>query len=352
MNLPPRKGRGTTLNPVNRFEPIAIDFDPEWLESGETVSNQTVYYDDTTRTILSKNDSPDIGFVHGLNPYRGCEHGCIYCYARPSHEYFGLSSGLDFETKIMVKREAPRLLAETFRSRNWQPQVIALSSNTDCYQPVERKLQITRGCLEVFLRFRNPVGIITKNALVLRDLDLLRELAALHLVRVTISVTSLDNNLRRKMEPRTSTPEKRLEAIQKLTAAGVPTGVNVAPIIPGLNDHEMPAILAAAAERGATGAGFVMLRLPHALKELFENWLRTHFPMRAERVLNAIRDTRNGSLNDPRFGTRMSGEGERAGAMARLFEVTCQKLGLNQKREPLRRDLFRRTGAGQQELFD
>ncbi len=352
MNLPPRKSRGTTLNPINRFEPIEIDFDPEWLESGETISNQTVYYDDTTRTILSKNDSPDIPFVHGLNPYRGCEHGCIYCYARPSHEYFGLSSGLDFETKIMVKREAPRLLAETFQSRNWQPQVIALSGNTDCYQLAERKLQITRGCLEVFLRFRNPVGIITKNALVLRDLDLLQELARLHLVHVTLSVTTLDNHLCRKMEPRTSAPEKRLEAVAQLAAAGIPTGVNVAPIIPGLTDHEMPAIIAAAAERGATGVGFVMLRLPYALKELFENWLRTHFPDRAEKVLNAIRDTRNGNLNDPRFGARMSGEGERAEAIARLFEVTCQKHGMNQKRKPLRTDLFRRAGARQKELFE
>jgi DNA repair photolyase len=352
MNLPPRKGRGTTLNPANRFEPIAIDFDPEWLESGETISNQTIYYDDITRTILSENDSPDIPFVHGLNPYRGCEHGCIYCYARPSHEYYGLSSGLDFETKIMVKREAPRLLAETFQGRNWKPQVIALSGNTDCYQLAERKLQLTRGCLEVFLRFRNPVGIITKNALILRDLDLLQELARLQLVHATISVTTLDNGLRLKMEPRTSPPEKKLEAIARLAAAGIPTGVNVAPIIPGLNDHEMPAIIAAAAERGATYAGFVMLRLPYALKELFENWLRTHFPDRAEKVLSAIRDTRNGKLYNPGFGARMSGEGERAEAIARLFEVTCQKYGLNQKDEKLRTDLFRRVATGQRELFE
>ncbi|MGH7490792.1 MAG: PA0069 family radical SAM protein [bacterium] len=352
MNLPHRKGRGTTLNPVNRFESIAIDFDPEWLESGETVSNRTIYYDDTTRTILSENDSPDIPFVRGLNPYRGCEHGCIYCYARPSHEYFGLSSGLDFETKIMVKREAPRLLAEAFQNRNWKPQVIALSGNTDCYQLAERKLRITRGCLEVLLRFRNPVGIITKNALILRDLDLLQELARLQLVHVTLSVTTLDHELRHKMEPRTSAPERRLEALAQLAAAGIPTSVNVAPIIPGLNDHEMPAIIAAAAARGATGAGFVMLRLPYALKELFENWLRTHFPDRAEKVLSAIRDTRNGKLYDARFGTRMSGEGERAEAIARLFEVTCQKHGLNQRWQPLRTDLFRRIGTSQKELFE
>jgi len=352
MNLPPRKGRGTMLNPVNRFEPLAIDFDPEWLESGETISNQTIYYDDTTRTILSKNDSPDIPFVHGLNPYRGCEHGCVYCYARPTHEYFGLSAGLDFETKIMVKREAPRLLAETFQRRSWQPQVIALSGNTDCYQLIERKLQITRCCLEVFLRFRNPVGLITKNALLLRDLDLLRELAAQHLVHATLSVTTLDNQLCRKMEPRTSAPERRLEAIARLAEAGIPTGVNVAPLIPGLNDHEVPAILAAAAARGATSAGYVMLRLPYALKELFENWLRAHYPDRAEKVLSAVRDTRSGNLSDPRYGSRMSGEGERAEALARLFEVTCQKYGFNQRWQPLRTDLFRRIGAKQKELFE
>ncbi len=353
MNLPPRKGRGTTLNPVNRFEPIAIDFDPEWLEGGETISNQTVYYDDTSRTILSKNDSPDIGFVHSLNPYRGCEHGCVYCYARPSHEYFGLSAGLDFETKIMVKREAPRLLAETFQSRSWKPQVIALSGNTDCYQLAERQLRITRACLEVFLRFRNPVGIITKNALILRDLEVLQELARLQLVHVAISVTTLDNRLCRKMEPRTSTPEKRLEALARLAAAGIPTSVNVAPVIPGLTDHEMPAIIAAAAECGAAHAGFIMLRLPYALKELFVNWLHTHLPDRAEKVLNAIRDVRNGKLNDPNFGARMSGQGERAEALARLFEVACQKHGLNQERQvPLRLDLFRRAEARQTELFD
>ena len=321
-------------------------------ESGETISNQTVYYDDTSRTILSENDSPDIPFVRGLNPYRGCEHGCIYCYARPTHEYFGLSAGLDFETKIMVKREAPRLLAEAFQSRNWKPQVIALSGNTDCYQPVERKLQITRGCLEVCLRFRNPVGIITKNALILRDLDLLQELARLQLVHATLSVTTLDHDLRRKMEPRTSAPERRLDALAQLAAAGIPTGVNVAPIIPGLNDHEIPAILAAAAERGATGAGFVMLRLPYALKELFENWLHTHFPDRAEKVLSAIRDIRNGKLYDARFSSRMSGEGERAEAISRLFEVTCQKYGLNERWQPLRTDLFRRIGTKQRELFE
>jgi DNA repair photolyase len=220
--------------------------------------------------------------------------------------------------------------------------VIALSGNTDCYQLAERKLQITRRCLEVFLHFRNPVGMITKNALILRDLDLLRQLAALDLVHASISVTTLDNHLCRKMEPRTSAPEKRLEAIAQLAAAGIPTGVNVAPIIPGLNDHEIPAILAAAASRGAIGAGHVMLRLPYAVKELFSTWLQQHFPERANKILHAIQDVRNGRLNDPNFGSRMSGQGERAEAISRLFEVTCQKYGLNKKYRPLSTEHFRR----------
>jgi DNA repair photolyase len=346
----PIKGRGTSLNPVNRFEPIDIEIDPEWLEQADEQVVKTQYFVDTTRTILSKNDSPDIPFTYGLNPYRGCEHGCIYCYARPSHEYFGLSSGLDFETKIMVKLEAPKLLEETFCAPKWEPHVIAFSGNTDCYQVVERKLQITRRCLEVFLKYRNPLGMITKNALITRDLDLLRQLAALNLVAVTISVTTLDNHLCRKMEPRTSAPEKRLEAIAQLAAAGIPTGVNVAPIIPGLNDHEMPAILAAAARRGAISAGHVMLRLPHAVKELFLDWLRQNFPNRVNKVLHAIQEMRGGRLNDPGFGSRFRGEGERVEAIAQLFEMTCKKLGLNQQRVRLAKQHFRRSG--QSDLFD
>ncbi len=345
------KGRGTALNPVNRFELIEIEIDREWLESGEAPSHQTVYYEDRTRTILSENDSPDIGFKYSINPYRGCEHGCIYCYARPSHEYFGWSSGLDFETKILVKRDAPKLLAEAFRRRSWQPQVIAFSGNTDCYQPIERKLEITRGCLEVFLRFRNPLGLITKNALILRDLDLLQELARRNLVSVAISITTLDKQLCRKMEPRTSAPQNRLETIAQLAKAGVPVGVNVAPIIPGLTDHEIPAILAAAAEHGAQRAGFILVRLPYANKELFVDWLKTHYPERAQKVLSAIRDVRNGALNDPRFGTRFSGEGERAEAIARLFQVCCQKHGLNRHFTHLTTEHFRREETRQGDLF-
>lgn len=345
----PIKGRGTPLNPPNRFEPIEIEVDPEWLEYADEQPVKTTYYIDHTCNILSSNDSPDIPFVHGLNPYRGCEHGCIYCYARPTHEYFGLSSGLDFETKIMVKLKAPELLEKTFRDPKWEPQVIALSGNTDCYQLAERKLQITRRCLEVFLKYRNPVGMITKNALILRDLDLLRRLAEYDLVHATISVTTLDNHLCRKMEPRTSAPEKRLDAIAQLAAAGIPTGVNVAPVIPGLTDHEMPAILAEAAARGATSAGYILLRLPYGIKDLFSTWLQQHYPERAGKVLHAIQDTRSGRLNDPCFGSRMSGEGERAEAIAKMFEVTCRKLGFNQKRTPLTAKHFRRNV--QTELF-
>jgi len=346
----PIKGRGTSLNPVNRFEQIDIEVDPDWLDYGEVKPVKTQYFVDTSRSILSKNDSPDIPFTYGLNPYRGCEHGCIYCYARPSHEYFGLSSGLDFETKIMVKMDAPKLLDEAFRDPKWEPQVIAVSGNTDCYQIVERKLQITRRCLEVFLKYRNPLGMITKNALITRDLDLLKQLAELNLVAVSLSITTLDNQLCRKMEPRTSAPEKRLEAIEKLAAAGIPTGVNVAPIIPGLNDHEMPAILAEAAKRGATRAGHIMLRLPYALKELFSNWLQQYFPDRANKVLHAIQDMRGGKLNDPNFGSRFRGEGARVEAIAQMFAVTCKKLGLNQQYVHLTAKHFRRSE--QADLFD
>lgn len=348
--VPIIQGRGANLNPANRFEPIALEIDPDWLNEEDLPAPQTQYFIDSTRTILAKSDSPDLWHMYSLNPYRGCEHGCIYCYARPSHEYFGLSSGLDFETKILVKPDAPELLAKEFNKPGWKPKVIALSGNTDCYQLAERRLRVTRGCLEVFLRYRNPVGIITKNALVLRDLDLLMEMANLNLVAVTLSITTLDNQLCRRMEPRTSAPEKRLQAIEKLAAAGVPVGVNFAPAIPGLNDHEMAAVLAAAAEHGATRAGMVMLRLPFAVKELFVNWLAAHYPDRAAKVLSAIRDVRNGQLNDPRFGTRMTGEGERAETLFRMFEVCCKKFGLNQDTPPLSTERFRRPSA-QRDLF-
>ncbi|MFQ6114624.1 MAG: PA0069 family radical SAM protein, partial [bacterium] len=245
--LPVIKGRGATINPENRFERLKVEIEPQWLEYEEDRKISTEYFIDHSQEILAKNDSPDVSFTYSINPYRGCEHGCIYCYARPTHEYFGLSAGLDFETKIMVKRDAAELLARKFRSPHWVPQVVVMSGNTDCYQPIEKELQITRLCLEVFLKFRNPVGVVTKNALVLRDLDLLQELTKFSCVRATLSITTLNHELARKMEPRTSPPAKRLQALEKLAAAGIPTVVNIAPLIPGLTEHEVPEILKEAA---------------------------------------------------------------------------------------------------------
>jgi len=350
----PPKGRGATFNPPNRFEPLEIEFDPEWLDEEEYAGPTTQYFIDTSRSILAKNDSPDIPFTYSLNPYRGCEHGCIYCYARPTHEYLGFSAGVDFESKIMVKPDAPGLLAKTFRSANWQPQVISLSGNTDCYQPVERHLKLTRRCLEVFLRHRNPVGMITKSALVVRDVDVLQQLAALDLVVVTISITTLDNELARKMEPRAASPAKRFEAIEKLAAARIPVGVNVAPVIPGLTDHQMPAIIQAAVEAGAQHAEYILLRLPHSVKDLFRAWVEQHYPERLNKIFNAITDTRGGRFNDPRFGSRMSGEGERAEAIARLHRLACEKYGLNKANLPKLSiaHFRRRVDDGQMELFE
>jgi len=349
-----RQGRGAPFNPPNRFEPLALELDAATFEDGEVPVVKTQYFIDTTRDVLSKNDSPDIPFTFGLNPYRGCEHGCVYCYARPTHEYLGFSAGLDFESKIIVKPNAPELLAQTFRSGRWRPQVVALSGNTDCYQPAERILRLTRRCLEVFLQYRNPVGMITKSALVIRDIDLLQQLAALHLVSVTLSVTTLNKNLAGKLEPRASAPARRLAAIEKLAAAGVPVSVNAAPIIPGLNDYEIPAILRAAARAGATHAGHILLRLPHTVKDLFHAWLQVHFPDRLAKVMHAVMDARGGRLNDPRFGSRMRGEGKRVDAIGRLFRIACEKYGLNQTEWPeLTTAHFRRHAGmvGQGELF-
>jgi DNA repair photolyase len=288
-----------------------------------------------------------------VNPYRGCEHGCIYCFARPTHEYLGFSPGLDFETKILVKEDAPALLRRELASKRWEPQVIAMSGITDCYQPIERKLRITRGLLEVMAEFRNPVSIVTKNHLVTRDVDLLGELASINAAQVNYSVTSLDEKLQRVMEPRASTPARRLEAICVLSAAGIPVRVLIAPVVPGLTDHEMPAIAAAAAEAGATAAGYIPLRLPFALKELFETWLATHFPDRKDKVLNRIRAIRGGKLYDPQWGTRMRGEGIFAVQMEALFATACRKSGLAEELPSLSTAAFHRPHpAGQMGLFE
>lgn len=345
------RGRGASHNPPNRFVPLAVVRD-DWTDADDPAP-RTQFLCDASRSILTRNASPDVGFEVSLNPYRGCENGCAYCYARPTHEYFGLSAGLDFETKILVKEDAPELLRAELSSPRWTPQVIVMSGVTDPYQPVERRLGITRRCLKVLAEFRNPVAVITKNHLVTRDIDVLSELARCRAVAVTLSITTLDRNLQRVMEPRTSVPERRLEAIAKLAQARIPVGVNVAPVIPGLTDHEIPRILRAASEAGAATAGYIMLRLPYAVKELFESWLRQHFPERADKVLGRIRQVRGGRLNDPRFFSRMRGEGPYAEQVDRLFRVTCRRLDLNRRRVELSTEAFRRPGELKQlVLFD
>lgn len=493
-------GRGTTLNPANRYEKLHVETDPHEPVEANDADEPTQFYRDASRSVLAENASPDVGFRFSLNPYRGCEHGCTYClapdtlvlhtdmvwrpigaitlgdslvgfdehstsgttrklrkavveavwwsrrstvrmvtdraevvttenhrwlqpipdrwspthdllvgdflgratsearhddgapfgrelrlerepiraietgpvgdvvdiqtstgtflaaglathncYARPSHEYLGFSAGLDFERRIMVKEDAPELLRATFRSKRWRPEVIALSGNTDCYQPVERRLKLTRRCVEVFAEFRNPVSVITKSALVARDADLYAELAAHGAAHVLCSVTTLDAELARRLEPRAATPERRLDAIRTLTRAGVPVGVMVAPVIPGLNDSEIPRILAAAAEAGASGAGWVLLRLAAPLDRLFDEWLAAHYPDRRDRVLNRIRETRGGRISDSRFGRRMRGTGPYAEQLAALFAATARKHGLDRPLPPLSVTAFRRpTAVGDQ----
>lgn len=324
---PTVRGRGAAGNPANRFLPLRLERDPDW-DPAQDPAPATQFFRDGTCSLITCNDSPDVGFDASINPYRGCEHGCIYCYARPTHEYLGFSAGLDFETRILVKERAPELLRRELSAPRWKPRVLALSGVTDCYQPIERKLQLTRRCLEVLAEFRNPVSVVTKNHLVTRDLDLLGELARHQAVEVCVSVTTLDAGLTPRLEPRTSLPRLRLAAIEALRGAGVPVGVLVAPVIPGLTDHEMPVILAAAARAGASFAGYEPLRLPLAVAGLFEDWLQRHFPERKDKVLHRIRAMRGGRLNDPRFGTRMRGEGIFAEQMAALFAVACRRAGV------------------------
>lgn len=320
------QGRGASANPTNRFEKVELIPDPE-LDPLERPHPRTLFLRDESRTVLSSNNSPDVPFDRSINPYRGCEHGCAYCYARPTHEYLGFSAGLDFETRILVKEDAPELLRAELSRSGYQPQPIALSGVTDCYQPAERRLGLTRRCLEVLLDFRNPVMLITKNHLVTRDLDLLSELAGLEAVRVSLSITSLDPELSRRLEPRASQPERRLAAIRELASAGIPVGVMAAPMIPGLNDHELCNILAGAREAGARHAGYIPLRLPHGVKEIFSDWLEEHYPLRKEKVLNRVRSMRGGKLNDANFGTRFQGEGPFAEQMLRLYEIAHQRNG-------------------------
>ena len=337
----PRRGRGAALNPANRFDRLHTEEDPAALDADELRGVTTEYIRDTSRSILATNTSPDLPFTYSLNPYRGCEHGCIYCYARPSHEYLGFSAGLDFETKIVVKHDAPELLAEAFTKRSWQPQLVLVSGNTDPYQPAERKLRLTRRCLEVFDAFCNPVCIITKNALVSRDVDILRSLSNKNLVHVTVSVTSLKDDVINNMEPRTSRPAARLRAIETLANAGVSVGVNIAPIIPGLTDEEMPEIMRRAADAGANVANYIVVRLPGPVAPLFVEWVERVYPNRVNRILHRIEDLRDGRLNDPRWGIRMRGEGEWARLFSELFHNTRRKLGLATDIEPLATNHFR-----------
>lgn len=350
-NDPPAaiKGRGASWNPQNRFETLEYVLDDE--APRDDGAPGTIYMRDPTRTLIATNDSPDIGFEASINPYRGCEHGCIYCYARPFHEYLGMSAGLDFETKILVKEDAPELLREELNAKSWEPKLIAISGVTDAYQPIERKLEITRRCLGVLAEFRNPVAIITKNHLVTRDVDHLAELARFNAARVFISITTLDPKLANIMEPRASTPELRLAAVKTLADAGIPVGVMVAPIVPAITDHEIPAILAAAKKAGAEWAGRVVLRLPLAVAPLFERWLEEHFPDRKDKVLNRVRDMRGGKLYEAKWGVRGRGEGFFADQIEALFEVTCRRLGINERDDHLSASAFRRR-LPQQSLFE
>ena len=332
--LPAPRGRGAAINPANRFLATHTERDFEQVEHDEdfleaVAHPQTEYLRDAAQSIVSQNDSPDIPFRYSINPYRGCSHGCSYCYARPTHEYFGLSGGLDFETKIFVKEDAPALLREFLARPKWEPEPITMSGVTDPYQPAERAFKITRGCLEVMLEARQPVGLITKNALILRDLDLLREMAARRLVHAAVSITTLDTQLARELEPRTSTPAARLRTVRALAEAGVPVRVMVAPIIPGLNESEIPAILAAVAEAGATSASYVMLRLPWSVKPVFLDWLERVRPLAREKVEHLIREVRGGKMNVSAWKERMRGSGVLAEQTAQLFRVCLRRSGLD-----------------------
>lgn len=350
-NSSPLRRRGAADNPPNRFESISYEQnlgapDPD----GPAPTTQ--FLKDASRSIIALNDSPDVGFSASINPYRGCEHGCIYCYARPTHEYLGFSAGIDFETKILVKHDAPELLRRELMSERWQSHTLGVSGVTDPYQPAERHFQLTRSCLEVLAEFRNPAVIITKNHLVTRDIDVLAELARHEAIGVFLSVTTLDGELRQKLEPRTSPAPGRFVAIEALAKAGIPAGVLVAPVIPGLTEHEIPALLAGAAQAGARYAGYTLLRLPHGVASLFEQWLERHYPDRKDKVLGRVRELRGGKLNDPRFVSRMKGEGILAKTIHDLFSMACRKAGITERAPRLSAAAFRRPGLTQGLLFE
>ena len=343
------KGRGAADNPRGRFEKLERERD---FEDPIESHPRTVISLQQARAIITHNDSPDLPFARSINPYQGCEHGCIYCYARPSHAYLGLSPGLDFETKLFAKENAAELLRMELSRPDYRPELIALGANTDPYQPAERKHRITRGVLEVLCEFRHPVGIVTKGSLIERDLDLLEAMAGEGLVQVFVSIGTLDGEIARTLEPRAAAPYRRVETLRRLAAHGVPCGVLVAPVIPFLNDKDLEAVLEAAAAAGAGAAGYTLLRLPWEVKDLFKAWLEEHAPLKAAHVMARIRDMRGGRENDPNFGSRMKGAGQYAELLRRRFEVTCARLGLNAG-ERFRPDAgkFRRAGARQRSLF-
>jgi DNA repair photolyase len=350
MDAPPPssqrpRGRGAVENTLQRFAEFHVAYD-----EGETpVKVGTKFFVDHSSTVITRNNSPDVGIEASLNPYRGCEHGCAYCYARPTHEYLGFSAGVDFESRIMVKLDAPRLLREALMKPSYKPVVLSMSGVTDCYQPVEKKLRITRGCLEVLAEFRHPVSLITKNHLVMRDIDLLSQLAKHQAVSVCLSITSLDPKLAHVLEPRASSPQQRLEAVRRLHEAGVPVSVNVAPMIPALNDHEIPAILDAVYAAGACSAGYTVVRLPFSVKEVFADWLEQHFPERKEKVLGRIRESQGRTLSHPEFGSRMHGVGVWADQIAQVFRVSLMHSGMSARKRPeLRLDAFKRPAPGGQ----
>ncbi len=351
-------GRGAADNPANRFLPILSEADYEQLAFDEEFLQElrrpkTRYFEDSSRSIISENDSPDIPFRYSLNPYRGCLHGCSYCYARPSHEYLGLSAGLDFETSIFVKKDAARLFRDWLARPRYVCDTVMFSGVTDCYQPVERKLELTRGCLLVAQEASQPVALITKNVLMTRDIDVLSEMASRQICRVALSINSLDQSLTRVLEPACSAPESRLRAVRELSDAGIPVHVMVAPVIPGLNDSEIPAVLQAVAEAGAKSASFIMVRLPLTVETLFLDWLRLHRPAMADKVENRLRSIRGGALSQSEFGLRMRGTGPMAEQISSLFKLHRRRCGLSEQLPPLRTDLFRppKDSHGQGTLF-
>ena len=346
-----RRGRGSLSNASGRYEPLArVAFDDGWQGLEELPPFKTTVTADSTRKIITRNDSPDISFDRSINPYRGCEHGCVYCFARPTHAYLGLSPGLDFESKLFAKPDAPQLLEKELAAQDYEPRMIAIGTNTDPYQPIERERKIMRGILEVLERASHPVGIVTKSALVTRDIDILARMAKRNLAKVALSVTTLDPQLARTMEPRASTPSKRLEALRQLSEAGIPTTVMVAPVIPALNDSEIERILDAAAHAGVREASYVLLRLPLEVRDLFREWLMANYPDRYRHIFTLIRDMRNGRDYDSQWGTRMKGTGPIAWMIGRRFEIACEKLGLNKRRSKLTTDHFARPERSGQQL--